>query len=130
MDKKTDFCNIPKSIEEKIGKNLHKQHNHPIEIVKKKILDYFKSLEDYKFDIFEDLLPFVSVEDNFDKLLIPKDHVARSKSDTYYINESTVLRTHTSAHQNELLAKGYKSFLVIGDVYRKDEINMTHYPNL
>jgi len=78
--------------------------------------------------MFDNLSPIVDVSDNFDKLLIPKNHPARSKSDTYYITDEKVLRTQISAHQNELLEKGYKSFLVTGDVYRKDEINTTHYP--
>jgi phenylalanyl-tRNA synthetase alpha chain len=128
MDNKTTYCNIPVSIQSKIGKNLHNLENHPINIVKKVILDYFSSLKGYEFEIFDDINPFVSVEDNFDKLLIPKNHVARSKSDTYYLNENTVLRTHTSAHQNELLAKGHRNFIVFGDVYRKDEIDRHHYP--
>ena len=45
----------------------------------------------------------------------------------YYVNETTVLRSHTSAHQNQLLGAGHKMFLVSGDVYRKDEINSHHY---
>ncbi len=128
MDQKTDFCNVPKSIEDKIGRNLHKQKNHPIEIIKRQILGYFTGLKEYKFNVFEDLSPYVSVVENFDKLLIKKDHPSRSKSDTYYINENMVLRTHTSAHQNELLARGHTSFIVVGDVYRKDEIDKCHYP--
>jgi phenylalanyl-tRNA synthetase alpha chain len=128
MDKKTDYSNIPPSIVSKIGRNLHNQKNHPIEIIKNRIYKYFDDLSDYKFEKFDDLLPFASIEDNFDKLLIPKDHPARNKSDTYYVNENLVLRTHTSAHQNELLTKGYKNFLVTGDVYRKDEIDSKHYP--
>jgi tRNA synthetases class II core domain (F) len=28
----------------------------------------------------------------------------------------------------ELLAKGIKSFIVVGDTYRRDEVNRTHYP--
>lgn len=39
-----------------------------------------------------------------------------------------MLRTHTSAHQNELLGKGITNFLVTGNVYRKDEIDAHHYP--
>lgn len=120
--------NIPSSISQKIGRNLHNVPNHPIEIMKRHILKYFESLSNYNFEIFDNLNPVVSIDDNFDKLLIPKDHPARSKSDTYYMSESTVLRTHTSAHQNQLLEKGYKSFLVVGDVYRKDEIDKCHYP--
>ena len=125
---KTSYCNIPKSIEEKLGKNLHNKPNHPLEIIKRHIYSYFNSQDKYKFHMFDNLNPVVSVEDNFDKLLIPKDHSARSKSDTYYVNENQVLRTHTSAHQNELLSQCYTSFLICGDVYRKDEIDARHYP--
>lgn len=117
------MSNIPLSIKSKIGRNLHNQPNHPIEIIKNLIFKYF---EDYhKFD---NLDPIVSTEHNFDLLLIPKEHPSRSKSDTYYVDDNNVLRTHTSAHQNELLKKGYEKFLVCGDVYRKDEIDHKHYP--
>jgi phenylalanyl-tRNA synthetase alpha chain len=125
---KSEYCNIPSSIENKLNMKLHNQKNHPIEIMKNHIYDYFSKLNDYEFKTFDDLSPIVSVEDNFDKLLILPDHSSRRKSDTYYINEQQVLRTHTSAHQNELLKQGYTSFLVTGDVYRKDEIDSRHYP--
>jgi len=128
MENITEYSNIGETIKSKIGRKLHIQSNHPIEIVKKLIYTYFNSLSDYKFKIFEDLEPFVSTEDNFDKLLIPKTHPARSKTDTYYLNEHTVLRTHTSAHQNQILQQGYSNFLVTGDVYRKDSIDRSHYP--
>ena len=39
-----------------------------------------------------------------------------------------MLRTHTSAHQTTLLKEGEDSFLVTGDVYRRDEIDASHYP--
>ena len=45
MENKNNFSNIPKSIIEKIGRNLH---NHPNEIVKK-IYEYFDTLKDYNF---------------------------------------------------------------------------------
>ena len=120
--------NITNFITSKIGRKLHNQPFHPIEIMKRHIYNYFKNLEKYQFNFFDDLDPIVSIEDNFDKLLIPIDHPARSKSDTYYVDETHVLRTHTSAHQNQLLAEQYKSFIVTGDVYRKDEIDARHYP--
>lgn len=121
-------CNIPKSIDDKLKRQLHLQKNHPIEIMKRKIYDYFLNLPHKNFKTFDDLSQIVSIEDNFDKLLIPKDHPSRSKSDTYYINQNYVLRTHTSCHQNELLSQGITDFLVTGDVYRKDEIDSKHYP--
>lgn len=128
MDKRTEYCNIPNSIIDKFGRNLHNQKNHPIEIIKNKIFSYFKKLNDYNFYIFDNLSPFVDTHNNFDKLLIPNNHPARSKSDTYYINKDTVLRTHTTAHQNDILAKGIHNFLIVGDVYRKDEVDKYHYP--
>ena len=128
MNKITEYSNIPNSIIEKFGRNLHNLKNHPIEIIKKKIYEYFDQLDNYEFDKFDNLDPFVSTEDNFDKLLLSKDHPARSKSDTYYVNEDFVLRTHTTAHQNNLLKEGYTNFLVVGDVYRKDEVDRYHYP--
>jgi len=76
----------------------------------------------------DDLSPIVSTHENFDSLLIPQDHVSRRKSDTYYLNNDTLLRCHTSAHQSKLLKQGMRKFLVTGDVYRKDEIDATHYP--
>ena len=39
-----------------------------------------------------------------------------------------MLRAHTSAHQRDLIASGLDAFLAIGDVYRRDEIDRTHYP--
>lgn len=115
--------NIPSSILNRIGLNLHNRPNHPLQIVKQLIFDYFRG-----YQKFDDLSPKVSITANFDSLLIPPDHPARSASDTYYLDATTVLRTHTSAHQAELLAAGHRQFLVAGDVYRKDEIDRTHYP--
>lgn len=68
------------------------------------------------------------MEENFDSLLIPPNHSARSPSDTYYVDKGHVLRTQTSAHQTPLLKAGEKKFLVTADVYRKDSVNATHYP--
>jgi phenylalanyl-tRNA synthetase alpha chain len=127
MNNRSLFSNIPSSIESKLDKNLHLNPSHPIGIIKDLVHNYFDSLE-RNFEKYDNFKPIVTVENNFDRLLIPRTHPARSKSDTYYVDEDNVLRTHTSAHQNELLSRGVTSFLVSGDVYRKDEIDSTHYP--
>lgn len=54
--------------------------------------------------------------------------MSRSPNDTYYVDGSTVLRCHTSAHQVATLRSGRRSFLITGDVYRRDSIDATHYP--
>ncbi len=121
--------NIPESISVKLDRGLHNQSNHPIKIIKDKIYEYFKSINtNNDLKMFDDLKSIVNIENNFDLLLIPKEHPSRSLSDTYYYSETQVLRTHTSAHQNDLLKDGHKHFLVTGDVYRRDAIDKTHYP--
>lgn len=123
----TAYSNITKNILEKTNRNLYKIPNHPLEIIKRKIYEYFASTS-YPFEYFEDLPKVVSIEDNFDKLLIPYDHPARGKTDTYYIDETHVLRTHTTAHQNQLIEEGHEYFIACGDVYRKDEYDSHHSP--
>jgi phenylalanyl-tRNA synthetase alpha chain len=93
--------NIPLSINNKRNEKLHNKKYNPICMIKERIYSYFDKVGEYKK--FDDLSEVVSIEENFDSLLIPSNHPSRSKSDTYYIDEKTVLRTHTSAHQNELL---------------------------
>ncbi|CCI46962.1 unnamed protein product [Albugo candida] len=61
-------------------------------------------------------------------MLIPKDHISRRSTDSYYLNADTVLRTHMSAHDIELIQRGDRAFLATGDVYRRDAIDACHYP--
>ena len=114
---------VPRNIAAKIGRNLHREPNHPLGMIARKIADCFPG-----FTVEDNLDPVVTVRQNFDELLVPADHVSRSPTDTYYVNEHHVLRTHTSAHQTELLRAGLREFLAIGDVYRRDTIDATHYP--
>ena len=122
-----ETSNVPPTLIPKVGRNLHLQKGHPLNTIKQIIESHFKSRN---FACFDDLLPVVTTKACFDDLLTPKDHISRSLSDTYYIDpqEDLVLRTHTSAHQNELMQAGHRSFLATGDVYRRDEIDSSHYP--
>ncbi len=72
----------------------------------------------------------------FDLFDFAADHVARSKSDTYYVDEKNVLRTHDTVmwyyylnlpEIKQKIAEG-KSLGVMcyGKVYRKDEIDRRH----
>lgn len=80
------------------------------------------------FSVYDSLSPVVTVEQNFDNLLIPTDHPSRARSDCYYVNRNYLLRAHTTAHQYDLIRSGLDNFLVVGEVYRRDEIDATHYP--
>jgi len=70
----------------------------------------------------------VKTQDCFDALFIPPDHVSRRPTDTYYLDKDTILRTHTSVHQIPIMKQGHNAFLCMGDVYRKDTVDRTHYP--
>ncbi|TKA53140.1 hypothetical protein B0A49_11253 [Cryomyces minteri] len=121
-----EWMNAPSSILSSISRRLHLQPDHPITITRKLIESRFPAPTYQKHNT---LFPIVSVGQNFDSLGFPADHVGRSRNDTYYINKSTVLRTHTSAHQADTFrAKTSEGFLISADVYRRDAIDRSHYP--
>lgn len=129
LDLSDPYCNVSTHIASRVGVNLHQQTNHPLCTIKGIIHDYWNSNNSQQqFDFLDNLPPVVSVQENFDLLRIPPDHVSRQKTDTYYLDPETVLRCHTSAHQVDLLKEGRQQFLVAGDVYRRDEIDASHYP--
>jgi phenylalanyl-tRNA synthetase alpha chain len=75
------------------------------------------------------MFPIVTTGQNFDSLGFPSDHVGRNRTDTYYINKETVLRTHTSAHQADTFRNNEsEGYLISADVYRRDAIDRSHYP--
>ncbi len=66
---------------------------------------------------------------NFEALNIPAHHPARAMHDTFYIDEHTVLRTHTSPVQIRVMETETPPLRVIapGRVYRCDS-DLTHSP--
>lgn len=66
---------------------------------------------------------------NFGALNIPDHHPARAMHDTFYIDPTTVLRTHTSPVQIRVMEQGKPPFRMIcpGRVYRCDS-DLTHTP--
>ena len=69
---------------------------------------------------------------NFEALNIPRDHPARDMQDTFYVSDTTLLRTHTSPVQIRamLAAAGQVPVKTItpGRVYRRDVADATHSP--
>jgi hypothetical protein len=99
----------------KMGANLHLRPDHPLCIIKNAIYAYFDASAPGTYRTFDDLPPVVSATANFDEVLVPSDHVSRSPNDTYYVDPTTVLRCHTSAHQAEMLRNKHAAFLVTGE---------------
>jgi phenylalanyl-tRNA synthetase alpha chain len=67
---------------------------------------------------------------NFEGLNIPKDHPARDMQDTFYVDESHVLRTQTSPIQLRVMETEKPPIRItgVGPVFRSDS-DISHSPN-
>jgi len=112
--------------------DLSRLSGSPIHEMVRRILD----LPDYKnFDVI-DVPEIVPANVSFDLFDFPKDHPARSRSDTYYVDDKNILRNQTTVMWNYYLSqKDVKSRMAknepvgsfsYGKVYRKDEIDRNH----
>ena len=98
---------------------------HPITRTIDRMSDYFAGLG---FEVVEG----PEIEDdyhNFEALNIPAHHPARAMHDTFYIDDTHVLRTHTSGVQVRTMEPREPPLRVIcpGRVYRCDS-DLTHSP--
>lgn len=99
---------------------------HPMNLVLNQVLDCFTSMG---FDVAEG--PEVELDHyNFELLNIPKNHPARDAQDTFYIDDNTVLRTHTSPVQARTMLSRKPPIRIVcpGRVFRADEMDATHSP--
>ena len=111
------------TITSKISRRIHLLPSHPIGILRSIIEAHFNT-----FEAINSLSPIVTVKQNFDDLGFAQDHPGRSLTDSYYLNKQHMLRTHTSAHEVETFRRGCERWLLTADVYRRDEIDASHYP--
>ncbi len=114
--------------------DLTKKENSPVKI----LVDQIIKLPRFKdFDLV-DFPRIITVEQDFDLLNTPKDHLSRRETDTYYLDNTHVLRTQTTAFWSfylkdpevleRLEKEGEIKALAPGIVFRKDEIDKSHYP--
>ncbi|MAZ40701.1 hypothetical protein CL654_01100 [bacterium] len=112
--------------------DLSRTEGNPLNEIVKRTL----TVEGLKgFDVIK-IPEIVPVDILFDLFNMPPGHPSRSKSDTYYVDEANVLRTHDTVfwyyyfNQPEIQEKikNKESFgaLCFGKVYRKDEIDRQH----
>ena len=71
-----------------------------------------------------------TVWENFDALTSDPGHPSRSINDTFYLDDETVLRTHTSPDQIRLMESRQPPIYAImpGRCYRRDTPDATHSP--
>ncbi|MCQ2814817.1 MAG: phenylalanine--tRNA ligase subunit alpha [Bacilli bacterium] len=107
------------------GRNFSRGGKNPFYIIEDEITDIFLGMgfsvasgPEIETDLF-----------NFELLNIPKDHPARDMQDTFYINDNTLLRTHTSPVQAHTMqeSKGEPIRIICpGKTYRRDDDDATH----
>jgi phenylalanyl-tRNA synthetase alpha chain len=112
--------------------DLSRASGSPIHEIVERILasDYFKGL-----DIIQ-TPEIVPASISFDLFDFPADHPARGKSDTYYVDDKNILRTHTTVMwyyylreeeiKKRIAANEPIGSFSFGKVYRKDEIDRRH----
>ncbi|BBA84864.1 phenylalanine--tRNA ligase subunit alpha [endosymbiont of Pachyrhynchus infernalis] len=107
------------------GKKIQIGSFHPISIVILKIENYFNNLGFKTFNCLEIENSYY----NFDALNISKNHPSRSNKDTFWIDNTNLLRTQTSCCQIRFLEKNKHPIKIIsyGKVYRNDK-DKTHTP--
>ncbi|WP_105104336.1 phenylalanine--tRNA ligase subunit alpha [Microbulbifer pacificus] len=107
------------------GRGEHQGSMHPITRTLRRIEEIFQRLG---FSVEQG--PEVEGDYyNFEALNIPAHHPARAMHDTFYIDPTTVLRTHTSSVQIRTMEKTNPPLRIIcpGRVYRCDS-DVTHSP--
>ncbi len=112
--------------------DLSRTQDSPIHEIVARILasDYFKDLDTIETP------EVVPADISFDLFDFPENHPARSRSDTYYVDDRNILRTHTTVmwyyYLNEksvkerIAANKPVGCFSYGKVYRKDEIDRRH----
>ncbi len=112
--------------------DLSRKPGSPIHEIVERIL----SQPDFKnFDVIKSP-EIVNTEVSFDLYGFAPNHPARSHSDTYFIDDKNLLRTHTTVMwyyflqlpevKKKMAAGEAVGFFSFGKVYRKDEIDRNH----
>jgi phenylalanyl-tRNA synthetase alpha chain len=99
---------------------------HPITQVRRIVEDAFLGLG---YEVRDDR-EVETVEYNFDKLAFAPTHPSRSHRDTFFFDDTHVLRTETSPSQIHALEEREPPIYMVslGRVYRRDAITATRYP--
>lgn len=152
MNLKKQYIEIESQEEEKLKKTLKKRNDAEAKRLLR-FLDFPDLSRDKSSPLFElvrrikDIKHFSDFDEikvpeivrasvSFDLFNFPPEHPARSRSDTYYIDDNYILRTHTTIMwyyylnqdvvKERIKKKLSTGALSWGKVYRKDEIDRNH----
>ncbi|OHW63150.1 phenylalanine--tRNA ligase alpha subunit [Andreesenia angusta] len=108
------------------GKKVASGKKHPL-------LKSIEELENIFMTMGFDIVDGPEIEtvyNNFDALNSPEDHPSRDESDTFYITDNILLRTHTSSVQIRAMENRKPPIRIVstGRTFRFDAVDDTHSP--
>ena len=108
------------------GEQFRRGRLHLLTQVKREIEDVFLGMG---FEVYEGD-EVTDTWHNFDALTTDPGHPSRSPSDTFYLSDDVLLRTHTSPDQIRLMESRQPPIYAImpGRCYRRDTPDATHSP--
>ena len=109
------------------GTALRRGRLHPLTQIRREVEDIFLGLG---YEIV-DSREVETVWHNFDALNQPLTHPSRSHRDTFYVDDDTLLRTHTSTGQIRVMEEREPPIYIatLGRVYRRDTPSPRSTPN-
>ena len=109
------------------GERLRRGHLHPLSQIIREVEDIMLGLG---YEIV-DSREVETVWHNFDALNQPLTHPSRSHRDTFYIDDDTLLRAHTSTGQIRVMEEREPPLYIasLGRVYRRDTPSPRSTPN-
>jgi phenylalanyl-tRNA synthetase alpha chain len=109
------------------GTQLRRGRLHPLTQIRREVEDIFLGLG---YEIV-DSREVETVWHNFDALNQPLTHPSRSHRDTFYVDDDTLLRTHTSTGQIRVMEERKPPIYIatLGRVYRRDTPSPRSTPN-
>lgn len=101
--------------------------DHPLNLIIQRCNNFFKNMNFSVYNFSE----IDNEEYNFEKLNIPEDHISRNNSDTLFLRNHFILRTHCTSFTSYFLKNMYKKadnmkWISYGNVYRRDTHDITH----
>lgn len=113
--------------------DLSRTDGSPIKALVDKVKNNVAGLKGFDDIKIPEIVP---AKENFDLFNFPKDHPARTKSDSYFVDDNNLLRTHTTTSWYYYLTSDFGKekvknneaigVICYGKVYRKDEIDRNH----
>jgi phenylalanyl-tRNA synthetase alpha chain len=101
-------------------------HIHPLSRITREVNSIFSELG----FVFAEGPELETIEYNFDRLNVPKDHPSRDMQDTFYVEgrDDVVMRTHTSPVQVRYMESHAPPIRMIcpGKVFRNEATDATH----